>query len=53
MLSFRPKSLRRTGAAFGVRLGSTAQVGTYTVYGTVEAGTIAFGTSTTFAVTAN
>jgi hypothetical protein len=50
MIQPHSKSLRKGGSAFRVKLGATPQVGTYTVFATVEVDTAAFGMPTTFEV---
>ena len=47
------KLLRDGGTTFRVLLGVAPQVGSYTVFGTVEVGTEAFGMPTTFEVVAD
>ena len=52
MLKVHPKLLRNGSGAIRVKLGTAPQLGTYTVFATVEADTAAFGMPTTFDVVA-
>ena len=53
MLTPHPRLLRDGSSAFRVFLGAAPQLGTYTVFATVEAGATAFGMPTTFEVVAD
>jgi len=53
MLKARYRGLRNANARFRLLFGATPQIGTYTVYATVEAGSQAFGMPTVFEITAN
>ena len=51
MLKGRPRSMRKANAKFRLLFGSAPQIGTYTVYATVENGSEGFGMPTQFEIT--